>query len=89
MSSEPSASSGRIPPHEAAEKARQFVANLMKGITDPQVEEVELTDGEQFWTVTVGYETRDAVSGFCKTRSKLVKIDARTAEVKSMKIREA
>lgn len=78
----------RIPPSEAAEKARQFVGELLKGVTDPQVEEVESTDNDRFWSITLGFETRDAISGFSKTRYKVVKIDAQTGEIRSMKIRE-
>ena len=79
---------------EAAQKASDYFAALYsgQGISNVQLEEVELTDHGRYWLITLSYPQPSDLAGLFGTGSrreyKVFKIDARTGEVKSMKIRK-
>jgi hypothetical protein len=71
---------------EAVEVAQRYFSMLYEGTTKffPEVEEVELTEDEQFWVITLGYSP----DFFATDRKyKTFKINSATGEVISMKIR--
>ncbi len=84
---------------QAAQKASQYFAALYAehSLSNVQLEEVELTEDGEYWLITLSYPTsRLTASGlneqfFARTgpkEYKVFKIDAKTGEVKSMKIRK-
>lgn len=75
---------------EAAQRASEYFADLFKGVSDPQLEEVELADDGQEWFITLSYPVRSEnpfILGSGR-QYKVFRIDARTGEVRSMKIRK-
>jgi hypothetical protein len=85
---------------EAAHRASEYFAGLYgdQSVSNVQLEEVELTDDGQYWLITLSYPLfppRMALAGnpelpinlALKRKYKVFKIDAKTGEVKSMKIR--
>lgn len=84
---------------EAAQRASEYFAGLYadQGVSNVQLEEVELTDDGQYWLITLSYPVVPAADrpvmpvmpfNFAlKRKFKVFKIDAKTGEVKSMKIR--
>jgi hypothetical protein len=63
----------------------------VEGASNVQLEEVELSDDGEYWFITLSYPLppEDSVLNFnFKRKYKVFKIDARTGEVKSMKIRK-
>jgi hypothetical protein len=78
---------------EAAQRASQYFASLYadQGVLNVQLEEVELADEGQFWLITLSYPGDSPNNPFLNTiphrKYKVFKIDAKTGEVKSMKIR--
>jgi hypothetical protein len=83
---------------QAAQKASEYFNALYAehSLSTVQLEEVELTEDGEYWLITLSYPTsRDTASGltelFGRTgpkEYKVFKIDAKTGEVKSMKIRK-
>ncbi len=76
---------------EAAQKASEYFAALYadQGVSKVQLEEVELTDDGKYWLITLSYPMVPAIVSFPPKRQyKVFKIDAKTGEVKSMKIRK-
>ena len=73
---------------EAAHRASEYFAGLYagQGVSDVQLEEVELTEDGQYWLITLSYPT-NAIFIDANRKYKVFKIDAKTGEVKSMKIR--
>ncbi len=51
------------------------------------VEEIELSDDEKYWLVTLGFKEREELMYAEKKAYKLFEVDAYTGEVRSMKIR--
>ena len=78
---------------EAAQRASQYFASLYadQGVSNMQLEEVELTDDGQYWLITLSYPGDPPNNPFLNLPSnrkyKVFRIDAETGEVKSMKIR--
>lgn len=79
---------------EAALRASEYFAGLFadQGVSNVQLEEVELTDDGQYWLITLSYPLIPSsmalpVNIVSKRNYKVFKIDAKTGEVKSMKIR--
>lgn len=80
----------------AAQNATSFLQSLAPQIgaeiIDIRLEEVELSEDEKFWFITLGFsrsvDTQFAILQGQKQRDyKQFKIDAETGEVKAMKIR--
>lgn len=91
----------RIPVQRAIQAAKQTAGQFLADdpIVDLRLEEVELSEDERFWNVTLGYllpntNPSDATLAILQGASKYVrrykvfKIDARTGDCTSMKIRE-
>jgi len=81
---------------EAAHRASEYFAGLYAGqsVSDVQLEEVELTEDGQFWLITLSYpvipSSERSLMPFAlalQRKYKVFKIDSKTGEVKSMKIR--
>ncbi|MFH1860533.1 MAG: hypothetical protein ABH870_05930 [bacterium] len=76
---------------EAAQRANQYLQGLISNITNITLEEVELTDDEQFWLITLsGYSIAAGVQslfGATDKVFKIFKIKRDNGEVVSMKIR--
>jgi hypothetical protein len=96
----PSADAGtqpkaRISVEVAAHAARDYFRKIYPQIKVFSIEEVELTEDERHWLITLGYEPGilekvNAASEFLpvpKTKYKVFKVDAHTGKVISMKIR--
>lgn len=86
---------------EAAQIAVEAAQQIFEGqqLLDLALEEVELTDDERYWMITLGFsvETKapvgtnifgTPVSSDYSRKYKLFKIDAQNGAVQSMKIRE-
>ena len=80
---------------EAAQRASEYFAGLYakEHVSDLQLEEVELTDDGTYWLITLSFPVGNPMlelfgkAGAGNRKYKLFKIDAKTGEVKSMKIR--
>ena len=76
---------------QATQKAEKYLTTLVPDVTDIMLEEVELTDDEKFWFITLSY--KDPLAGrsisniFGKTL-KVFKIRTDNGEVMAMKIRK-
>ena len=55
-----------------------------------QLEEVELTEDGKYWLVTLSYPIENAIPGILQVRKeyKVLKLDAETGALQSMKMRE-
>jgi len=79
---------------KAANSAITYFNDLYgKTYQDIIVEEIELTDDEQCWYITISYVERSLTAGFAhylggNREYKIFKINAKDGTVKSMKIRE-
>jgi hypothetical protein len=83
----------------AAQKAlnyfRTLAPHMGSQITNTRLEEIELSEDESFWFITLGFDRiiDDNFLGQLQQRTergyKQFKIDAATGEVKAMKIRTA
>lgn len=71
---------------EASDKARFAFLALHPDVRDTEVRlaEVELTDSDRLWSVTIAYHD-DEVSGIGKF--KVIGLDAETGQVRSVRIR--
>jgi hypothetical protein len=84
-----------ITAREAAQAAFDYLNKLLTPgtVEKPVLEEVELTDDEQHWLITIGYVQREGdplVPAFVNPpvpKLKLFKVDSRSGRVVSMKIR--
>ena len=84
---------------EAAHRASEYFAGLYadQAVSNMQLEEVELTDDGEYWLITLSYPVippsdRPGLPPILanlalQRKYKVFKIDAKTGEVKSMKIR--
>jgi hypothetical protein len=80
---------------DAAHRASEYFAGLYadQSVSNVQLEEVELSDDGQYWLITLSYPERPhdvalvPINFAFKRKYKVFKIDAKTGEVKSMKIR--
>ncbi len=75
----------RLTAKEAAEVAAKYLAELKDmNRLDISIEEIELTSDENHWLITLGHPR----SFFGPTKEyKVIKVDAETGEVLSMKMR--
>ncbi len=76
----------RIATNAAVEYLKQFFPEA----GNVQLEEIEISEDDRFWTVTLSYDESDRF-GMAYNRAKkykIFKIDANTGGVLSMKIRE-
>lgn len=81
----------------AARNATNYLQNLAphigSQITDVRLEEIELSEDEKFWFITLGFNRpiNDPFTGILQPQTqrdyKQFKIDAETGKVKAMKIR--
>jgi len=84
-----------ITAREAAQAAFDYIKELLTPgtIEKPVLEEVELTDDERHWLITMGYKQREGdplAPDFVNPpvpKLKLFKVDSRSGRVVSMKIR--
>ncbi|SFH41605.1 hypothetical protein SAMN05660649_05126 [Desulfotomaculum arcticum] len=81
---------------EAVVKAFEFFKEIYStaetSLVDLKLEEVELTEDEQYWYVTIGFSEKSMMEGFLpvsanKRYYKIIKLDSITGRVLSMKIR--
>jgi hypothetical protein len=78
---------------EAAKRASEYFAGLYSDqkIDNVQLEEVEISDDEKYWLITLSYPVPPELAALnlnFKRKYKVFTIDANTGEVKSMKIRK-
>ena len=78
---------------EAARKASEYFAGLYSDqkIPNVQLEEVEISDDGGYWLITLSYPVATELAALnfnFKRKYKVFTIDAKTGEVKSMKIRK-
>lgn len=74
---------------QATQRAEQYLKGMILGASNIVLEEVELTDDEQFWLITLSYN--DPAEGIKQIFGKTVKvfrIRRKDGEVIAMKIRE-
>jgi hypothetical protein len=72
---------------EAAQRCRSYLAELLGGVADVRLEEVELGEERTYWYVTLSYQRQDSFPMIGRDY-KVFKVDARSGDVLSMKIRE-
>lgn len=79
----------------AAMAAKQYLISLggtmdNLDIQDLRVEEVELSEDDKSWLITLGFTRLGEVLETCRYQReyKIFKVDAETSQVKSMKIRQ-
>lgn len=75
----------RISPREAATAASRYYNELTNSAQLGSIEEIELSEDENRWIVTLGF--LDTLAAFGPRVYKLFEVDARTGEVLSMRIR--
>ncbi|HEY0083585.1 MAG TPA: hypothetical protein VGB61_12400 [Pyrinomonadaceae bacterium] len=79
---------------QAAQSASNFIVGLYSNetISDVMLEEVELSEDEKYWLITLSFPAPSSSShqlfGRSGRRYKIFKVDTDTGEVLSMKIRE-
>lgn len=74
---------------QAAQAAEQYLKNLFPSITNIMLEEVELTDDEQFWLITLSYSPISSENIFGLVKDvKIFKIRRDNGEIMAMKIRK-
>ena len=87
------ASQNRIGVKEAVQAATSAIRELLPGeeLNDLRLEEVEQSDDERLWLITLGFypEPRSELSPLVRPirKYKLFTVDAETGKVRSMKIR--
>ena len=72
---------------EAIQAAVSYFKELIRDDVSPSLEEVELSENERFWFVTLGYPA--PFGPFGKREYKVFKVKADTGQVVAMKIRES
>ncbi len=75
---------------EAAQKASEYFAGLYQTQHpgNVQLEEVEMTEDGEYCLITLSYPQSEMDVLSFKRKYKIFKIDAKTGEVRSMKIRK-
>jgi hypothetical protein len=79
---------------QAADVAAHYLVDLFPNqtLSNVQLEEVELTDDEKYWLITLSYPIQLRISPLnlpaTKKEYKLLKIDSQTGKVRAMKIRK-
>ena len=74
----------------AIDQAGQYLKNLFPKSDKIKLEEIELTDDQKFWNITLSYIDQDDGSLFVNQarQYKLFKVNADDGKVLSMKIRQ-
>lgn len=72
---------------QATNNAVQYLRSMFVGVTNIALEEMELTEDEQFWLITLSYNNTEEMIGMFKT-IKMFKVRRDTGEVVAMKIRK-
>ncbi|MBI1748539.1 MAG: hypothetical protein HYR55_18420 [Acidobacteria bacterium] len=82
----------RIAVEEALNRALEYFKRLYasQSVSSVQLEEVVLSDDNDYWFITLSYREPDQILGAIKstTKYKIFQIHAETGAVKSMKIRD-
>ncbi|MCG2611999.1 hypothetical protein LZZ90_10820 [Flavobacterium sp. SM15] len=79
---------------ELADTAAKYLKGFFPDADKIQLEEIEVTDDNLYWNITLSYESSDVPETnniWLATRTrkfKIFKIDSKTGEVRSMKIRD-
>lgn len=81
----------KISVQRAVTAAENFIRNMrnsLGNLSDVRLEEVELTEDESLWLITLGFlRPEDNVIGEPKREYRRFEIDAKTGDFKSMTIR--
>ena len=73
----------------AINAAVDYLKQFFPEVNAIQLEEVEISEDEKYWSVTLSYEESDRYINYNRTRKyKIFKIKSDTGGVLSMKIRE-
>ena len=77
---------------EATDNAAKYLTKFFPNADRIQLEEVEITDDDKYWNITLSYDDNVAVSsGFISIGPrrfyKVFKVDALDGSIRSMKIR--
>ncbi|MEW6607639.1 MAG: hypothetical protein AB1414_09335 [bacterium] len=72
---------------QATQNAVEYLKSMFVGVTNIALEEMELTEDEQFWLITLSYSNPEEIVGMFKT-IKIFKVRRDTGEVVAMKIRK-
>ena len=78
---------------QATEKAAEHLKKFFPSAERIQLEEVEITDDDKYWNITLSYDDRETVAGGYiqlgpRRFFKIFKIDTKNGNVRSMKIRD-
>jgi len=76
---------------QAASTATNYLVNLypQQTLSNVQLEEVELSEDEKYWLITLSYPvTHNLLNMQIRREYKVFKVDAATGQVRSMKIRK-
>jgi hypothetical protein len=83
---------------EAVRTAREYAADMLGDLPNLELEEVELSDDERYWIVTLGFDSKEVDPFYSRLGSigdvprlrkyKVFKVHTDDGKVKSMKIRE-
>jgi hypothetical protein len=76
----------RITAQQAARAAGAYLSSLVRKVHNLTVEETELSENGRFWLITLGFDTSALTFG--PREYKVIRVDAHTADVLSMKIRQ-
>lgn len=87
--------STRIDARAAANAAARYFRQLYPNVSSCSLEEVELSEDDRYWLITLGFEVSAKAGGGIplllqppKTKFKVFKVNAQTGEVVSMRIRK-
>ena len=79
----------QIQPPEAVKLAKEFLLSIHSGAQNVLVEEILLTDDDNFWLVTLSYSDQSPILAIVKGKVlKQIKIKTDTGEVLGMSIRK-
>jgi hypothetical protein len=79
----------QIQPPEAVRLAKEFLLSVHSGAQNVLVEEILLTDDDNFWLVTLSYSDQSPILEIVKDKAlKQIKIKTETGEVRGMSIRK-
>ncbi|MGS0747534.1 hypothetical protein [Halpernia sp. GG3] len=81
---------------ELADTAAEYLKSFFPDADKIQLEEIEITDDDLYWNITLSYESNDNDNVVANKnwlmsqlrKFKIFRIDARSGKVRSMKIRD-
>ena len=76
---------------EATDAAAKYLRNFFPSANKIKLEEVEITDDDKYWNITLSYVDIEESLGYLpgsKKFYKIFKIDTKKGDVRSMKIRD-